>query len=229
MSSSTRMNSWHYLLVEDEHLTRSAMACAVRDAGHTLEEAGDGITGLQLALEKNYDAIILDLGLPGQTGLDVLRQVRRVKRTPVLFVSQADQVELRLEALQEGGDDFLVKPIDMRELLVRLANLVTRSHLPPVSAIRQMGSLEIDHTLHQVSLRGNPVELTTTEYDLLVYLSRIPGRLVPRTELEELLFRGIPAAGRKANILDVYILRLRKKLGRELVTTRRGLGFILNG
>ena len=143
MSSSTRMNSWHYLLVEDEHLTRSAMARAVRDAGHTLEEAGDGITGLQLALEKNYDAIILDLGLPGQTGLDVLRQVRRVKRTPVLFVSQADQVELRLEALQEGGDDFLVKPIDMRELLVRLANLVTRSHEPPVSAIRQMGSLEI--------------------------------------------------------------------------------------
>jgi DNA-binding response OmpR family regulator len=218
-----------FLIVEDQYLARRAMARALRAAGHLVTEAEDGDTALAVALSSQNDAIVLDLALPGKSGLEVLRRLREVSRVPVLFVSQADSVETRLEVLQAGADDFLIKPVDLRELQLRLENLVQRSSEAPVANGWKAGDLEVDPIARLVQVGGKPVELTVTEFDLLALLARMPGRLVPRAEMEEVLFRDIPEPGRKANILDVYILRLRRKIGEGRILNRRGVGFLLNG
>lgn len=111
-----------FLIMEDRYLARRAMARALRSAGHLVTEAEDGDTAHGVALSNRHDAIVLDLALPGKSGLEILRWLREVSRVPVLFVSQADSVETRLEVLQAGADDFLVKPVDLRELQLRLEN-----------------------------------------------------------------------------------------------------------
>ncbi len=218
-----------FLLVEDQYLARRSMSRALRGDGHLVVEAEDGETALQLALENHLDAVVMDLGLPGKNGLEVLRQLREVSRVPVLFVSQADAVETRLEVLAAGADDFLVKPVDPRELILRLENMVQRYNETPAGKGCRVGELVVDPHHRVATLAGERLDLTETEFDLLALMARVPGRLVPRSDLEEILFREIPEKGRKANILDVYILRLRRKIGRDRIANRRGVGFLLNG
>ena len=217
-----------FLLVEDQYLARRSMARALRADGHLVTEAEDGETALRLAMESRPDAVILDLHLPGRDGLDILRRIREFSRVPVLFVSQADAIETRLEVLSAGADDFLVKPVDMRELLLRLEKLVQRYNESPAEKGWRVGNLEVDPTSRTARIGDRTLDLTTTEFDLLALMARLPGRLVPRAELEEVLFRDIPERGRKANILDVYILRLRRKVGHDRIVNRRGVGFLLN-
>lgn len=205
------------------------MSRALRSEGHLVNEAEDGETALRLAAESNHDAVVLDLGLPGKSGLEVLRKLREVSRVPVVFVSQADTVETRLEVLAAGADDFLVKPVDLRELSLRLENLVQRYNEAPAEKGWRVGDLEVDPATRTARVSGEAVDLTATEFDLLAMMARMPGRLVTRSELEEVLFRDIPEPGRKSNILDVYILRLRRKIGNSRIINRRGVGFLLNG
>ena len=217
------------LLIEDESLARQVMAQSLRDHGFIVEEAEDGTTGLGLALQRPFDAVVLDLALPGATGLEIVKELRLKSRVPVLFVSQTHLLDTRLEVLEAGADDFLIKPVDLKELRLRLTNLVVRSNEPSIETVIQIGDLELDPNNRIAKLSGIKLEFSSVEFDLLHYLARHPGRLVSRPQLDQEIFNRDPQLQTKSNMLDVYILRLRRKLGSDRIVTHRGLGFSLHG
>ena len=218
------------LIVEDEYHTRMAMARKLQAGGYAVTMAEETTTGLQLALNGKHDAILLDLGLPGGGGLDLLVKLRRFSEVPVIFISRFEGLEDRLQALEAGADDFLIKPVDPREVLAKLRNIVKRTALPSSQSTTLIsGELEINLATHSASKAGQDLELTPTEFEMLVLLTRNPDRLISRDELEAVLPNRTADKAQMNNMLDVHMLRLRRKIGKELITNRRGLGFVFNG
>lgn len=205
------------------------VARGLTEQRYAVELAQDGPSGLEKAASGQYDLVILDLRLPGMSGLEVLRTLRdRGVATPVLVLTAQDSVEFKVDALRMGADDYVTKPFAMAELLARVEAISRRPKelAPPVLRI---ADLEIDTGSRQVTRAGAAVELTPKEYDVLLYLARHQGRVMSRTLITEYVWDYHFDPG--TNIVDVVINRLRKKIdqGREpkLIHTIRGVGYVL--
>lgn len=215
------------LLVEDEPDLQASLAKALREEDYAVDTADDGEDGLYKAVENNYDIIVLDVMLPKIDGWEVLKKVRaRAKRTPVLMLTARDRTADRVRGLDSGADDYLVKPFDLPELLARVRALIRRSSGIADPTIK-LGEVLVDTRARTVSLQGEEVPLTAREYALLEYLALRPGEVVSRTTLYEHLFDENDSTF--SNLLDVHVSNIRKKLGHEFITTRRGHGYCIEG
>ena len=213
------------LLVEDDELLGDGLRIGLKQAGYTVEWLKDGSTADQALQQEQFDLVVLDLGLPRQSGLEVLKNLRkRGNAVPVLILTARDSVEDRVQGLDCGGDDYLVKPFDLDELYARLRALQRRSS-GRVEPLIEYGELIVDPAAHKVSLAGNEINLSSSEFALLHYLLDNKGRVIPRSRLEEMLYGWEGEV--ESNALEVFIHHLRKKLGHDLIRTVRGVGYVI--
>jgi len=210
------------LIVEDEPDLLKALARALRDEDYAVDTANNGTDGLFNAESTDYDAIVLDVMMPQMDGWEVLSRLRKRKKTPVLMLTARDQFRDRVKGLDNGADDYVVKPFDLPELLARLRALIRRTK-GQTSSDLEIGRLKLDLKARKVFLDDEPVDLTAREYRLLEYLALHRGEVVSRTMLYEHLFDENDTT--LSNLLEVHISNLRKKLGGEFITTRRGHGY----
>jgi DNA-binding response OmpR family regulator len=212
------------LLVEDEQRMAAAMQRGLVHAGFTVDIAHDGVRGLAMACEIAYDAIVLDVMLPGLSGYEVTKRLRaRGIWTPILLASAKDGEYDQADGLDLGADDYLTKPFSFVVLLARLRALLRRSAEPrPVTLI--VGSLELDPAARSVAVEGIVVDLTAREFAMLEYLMRRPGAVVTKAEL---LAHVWDTPEVDPNAVEVYAGYLRRKLGREHLETVRGAGYRL--
>lgn len=217
------------LLVEDFPVLRESITLGLREAGFAVDEAAEGETGLWYATTNDYDVVILDLMLPRIDGLSVLKRLRAAgKRTHVLILTARDAPADRVNGLDCGADDYLVKPFVFAELLARVRALVRRRYdlKSPVIAVADM---QIDTTTRTVRRDGQVVELSGREYALLEFLASRAGQVVSRTEIWEHVYEFESEA--ESNVVDAFIRLLRKKIERphlpQLIHTRRGHGYLL--
>ncbi|HEX4119614.1 MAG TPA: response regulator transcription factor [Verrucomicrobiae bacterium] len=212
------------LVVEDEEDLRRGLEQALREEGYAVDAAGDGADALYKAETWEYDAIVLDIMLPGLDGLEILRRLRKKKTVPVLLLTARDGLGDRVRGLDLGADDYLVKPFDLGELMARIRALIRRSSGAP-NPLLTIGPVSIHTAGRTVAVDGKEIELTAREYALLEYLARRRGAVVSRTELYDHLFAEEDES--YSNLLDVHVCNLRKKLGKDLIQTRRGHGYVV--
>ena len=212
------------LVVEDDKDLNRQIVTALENAGYAVDKAFDGEEGLYLGETEPYDAIILDLGLPKVDGVAVLQGWRRAGKTePVLILTARDRWSDKDGGFDAGADDYVVKPFHIEELLARVRALLRRAAGHATSEL-VCGPVRLDTRASRVVVDGNPVKLTSHEYRLLSYLMHHQGRVVSRTELVEHLYD--QDFDRDSNTIEVFVGRLRKKLGVEIIETVRGLGYI---
>ncbi len=212
------------LAVEDEPDLLSSLTKALREDGYAVDGASDGEEGLYKAESCDYDAIVLDIMLPRLDGWELLRRLRKTKKTPVLILTARDSVRDRVRGLDAGADDYLVKPFELPELLARLRALIRRS-ASQAQARLEIGDVAIDTAARTVLRRGKAVTLTAREYALVEFLALHRGKVVTRTMLYEHLFDENDDT--LSNLLDVHVSNIRKKLGHDFITTRRGHGYCI--
>jgi DNA-binding response OmpR family regulator len=213
------------LLVEDDTRLADGVAAALEAAGFVVARSVDGEDAWFRGDTETFAAVILDLGLPGMDGLSVLRRWRETgQRFPVLILTARGDWHERVEGIDAGADDYLPKPFRMEELLARLRALVRRS-AGQASPVLRVGTLSLDTRRMQVSREGVPVHLSPTEYRLLAYLMQHAGRVVPQLELTEQLYA--QDFERESNAVEVLVGRVRRKLGADLIQTRRGFGYVI--
>ena len=213
------------LLAEDDTLLGDGLRAGLRQAGFQVDWVRDGLAAERELRAQAYAAAVLDLGLPGMDGMDVLASVRRAGITlPVLVLTARDAVPDRIKGLDTGADDYVVKPVDLDELAARLRALVRRAAGQPQELL-QAGSLQLDPAARTVQRDGEPVLLSTREFDLLQALMLNAGRVLSREQLEQHLY----SWGREveSNAVEVHIHHLRKKLGADCIQTVRGVGYLL--
>jgi two-component system OmpR family response regulator len=211
------------LLVEDDDELARRIGQALEGAGFAVDRAADGENGWAMGDEDDYDAAVLDLGLPGLPGLEVLRRWRaRQRAMPVLVLTARNTWPERVAGLNAGADDYMGKPFQAAELVARLNALLRRAS-GQASPILQRGGLTLDTTASVATIDGRTVELTATELRVLTLLLQRAGRFVSQSELAE---RAYPRdGGRESNTMEVFVARLRRKLGRDVIRTSRGLGY----
>lgn len=217
------------LLIEDSPRLQRSLGAGLRKANYAVDVVGDGREGFQKARYGEYDAIVLDLMLPGLDGLALLKKLREEgKNTHVLILTAKDTVEDRVRGLQIGADDYLVKPFAFEELLARIQALVRRGHGEKNPRLR-LGRLEIDTSARTATVSGAPVNLTPREYALLEYLARRRGAVVSRAQIERHIYDD--TAELTSNAVDSAICALRRKIDPpgmpSLIRTRRGMGYTL--
>lgn len=214
------------LVVEDDPDLSRQLKEALGEAGYAVDTAFDGEEGHFLGDTEPYDAVVLDLGLPLIDGVTVLERWRREGRMmPVLILTARDRWSDKVAGFDAGADDYVAKPFHMEEVLARVRALLRRAagHASPEI---EVGPLRLDTRAARVTIDGNPVKLTSLEYRLLAYLSHHRGRVVSRTELVEHLYD--QDFDRDSNTIEVFVGRIRKKLGVNVITTMRGLGYCLD-
>lgn len=215
------------LVVEDEPNLSRQLRRNLESAGYAVDHAPDGEEGLFLGETESYDAVVLDLGLPEIDGLEVLRRWRSAgRRMPVLVLTARDSWSDKVTGLDAGADDYLAKPFETEELVARLRALIRRAS-GNASAQLTAGDVTLDTRTGRVTKAGEAVKLTAQEYKLLSYLMHHKGKVVSRTELIEHIYD--QDFDRDSNTIEVFITRIRKKLGADLITTIRGLGYSLDG
>jgi two-component system response regulator PhoP len=217
------------LIIEDEAALREQMVRVLREAGHVVDATGEGVEGLYLGNELPLDVAIVDLGLPDLGGLEVLRQWREAGRTfPVLILTARGRWQEKVEGLEGGADDYLVKPVRMEEVIARLRALVRRS-AGWANSVLAAGNIVVDTTTQRVEVTGETVELTAYEYRLLEYFLVHAGEVLSKTELSEHLYHD--DADPDSNVLEVLVGRLRRKLDPQKalhpIETLRGRGYRL--
>ena len=220
------------LLVEDYQPLARSVAQGLREAGYAVDVAGDGEEGLALSQANPYDALVLDLMVPKVDGITILRRLRAAgSKVGVLIITARDQLEARVGGLDEGADDYLVKPFAFEELLARLRAVIRRRYQTTTNVIF-VGDLVIDSAARVVKRAGRGVSLSAREFALLEYLALRRGQIVSRTEVWEHVYDF--AAEPSSNVIDVYVGYLRRKLGdgeggtSRLIHTHRGLGYSLD-
>ncbi len=214
------------LVIEDEPALREQLAGALKDAGYAVDSAADGEEGHFLGDTEPYDAVVLDLGLPGLDGITVLTRWRSDGRNvPVLILTARDRWREKVAGFDAGADDYLTKPFQMEELLARVRALIRRAsgHASPVI---ECGPVAIDTRAARVSVNGEAVKLTAHEYKLISYLAHERDRVVSRTELTEHIYD--QDFDLDSNTIEVFVGRLRRKLGNDIIETVRGLGYRLS-
>jgi DNA-binding response OmpR family regulator len=213
------------LLIEDDFELVEALRPRLVGAGFAVDSAEDGVVGASLGAEPCYDAVVLDLGLPRRCGLEVLQDWRtRGIRTPVLVLTARDAWHERVDGLRAGADDYLGKPFRVEELIARLQALIRRTSGQPATALCVDG-LTLDQDRQRVVLPdGTPIELTGIEFRLLRYFMHNPDKVLTKARLLDHIYdqHAEPAS----NLLEVYVRRLRKKIGTRRLRTRRGQGYV---
>ena len=213
------------LVVEDDPDLNRQLVQALSDAGYAVDRAFDGEEGHFLGDTEPYDAVVLDLGLPGLDGIQVLERWRSGARAmPVLILTARDRWSEKVRGFDAGADDYVVKPFHMEEVLARVRALLRRAAGHPASAF-ECGPVVLDTAASRVTVEGASVRLTSHEYRLLAYLMHHMGKVVSRTELVEHLYD--QDFDRDSNTIEVFVGRLRKKLGVDVIHTVRGLGYRL--
>ena len=217
------------LVIEDSERLRRSLGRGLAKAGYAVDLAADGDAGLAFAETYDYDVVVLDLMLPGLSGLEVLQRLRSAGRdTDVLILSARDRVEDRVRGLEMGADDYLVKPFSFDELCARLQALVRRRYRAKSPRLR-VGPLEIDTTGRRVFRDGEPLALTPGEYSLLEFLAYRRGRVASQDQLLEHLHRSDSEVS--SNVIEVMVSSLRRKIHRQgespIVETRRGFGYVI--
>ena len=224
---------WHCLIVEDDQVNARYVAEGLRDLGHEAMICENAAAGLELALGRPWDVIVLDRMLPkGVDGLSILADIRRAgRKTPVIILSALAALDERVRGLKAGGDDYLAKPFAFSELAARIDALIRRAHSKPepVATCLALGDLRVDLLKRRVERAGRPVALQPREFRLLAYLMAHPRQVLTRTMLLEAVwdYRFDP----QTNVIDVHISRLRQKIDAggspPLIHTVRGVGYIL--
>ncbi|CDP51089.1 MAG: response regulator transcription factor [Devosia nanyangense] len=213
------------LVGEDDTRIAEVLASSLGRSGFEVHRESDGETIWFRADSEDFDAIILDLGLPQMDGLTVLKRWRQAGvLTPVLILTARGQWEERVEGIEAGADDYVVKPFHALEIVARMRALIRRSKGMASSRI-PFGKYEMDMRTMQVTEDGNPIDLTPQEFRLMAYLLHNRGRVVSQLEITEHIYR--QDFERESNAVEVLVARLRKRLGRDVVKTRRGFGYML--
>ncbi len=213
------------LLVEDDSLLGEGVRDGLQQLGYQVEWIQDGSQGLHAFNSGHFDLVVLDIMLPGISGIDILKQIRKSgSTTPVLLLTARDSVNDRVTGLDSGADDYLTKPFDLNELSARLRALQRRQSGRAVSIIKHKGIM-LDPAAHRVEKDGDLINLSGREYALLHYLIEHQGRTISRTRLEEILYGWDGEV--ESNSLEVFIHHLRKKLGSDLIRTIRGVGYMI--
>lgn len=214
------------LLVEDDPELARRLTAALSEAGFAVDHAADGEAGCLMGETNDFDAVVLDLGLPRLPGIEVLRRWRRAGRDiPVLILTARDAWTDRVEGLNAGADDYLGKPFQSAEVVARLRALTRRS-AGRASPVLRRGDIVLDPAASAVTLNGQAIELTARELRILTYLMHRAGRIVSQAELIDHVYALDET--RESNTIEVYIGRLRKKLGKDVIRTLRGLGYRMN-
>lgn len=213
------------LVVEDDPDLNRQLVTALSDAGYAVDSAADGEEGHFLGESEPYDAVVLDLGLPRMDGISVLESWRRNgKAMPVLILTARDRWSDKVQGFDAGADDYVAKPFHLEEVLARIRALLRRATGHSTNEL-SCGPVRLDTRAGRVTVNGNPVRLTSHEYRLLAYLMHHAGRVVSRTELVEHLYD--QDFDRDSNTIEVFVGRLRRKLGIDVIQTVRGLGYLL--
>ncbi len=217
------------LVVEDEPKLARALQKGLSEEQYAVDVAGDGDEGLHLARAKAYDLVLLDLMIPGMSGLELLRTLRAEGQdVPVLILTARDAVADRVEGLDSGADDYLTKPFSFEELLARARALLRRASPHPESQTLKVDTLELDPVTRAVQRDGAPIELSPKEFALLEYMMRHPNRVLSRTVLSEHVWGEFDTL---TNVIDVYVHYLREKIDKgqqvKLIHTVRGAGYVL--
>ena len=212
-------------MTEDDDLLGDGLKTGLKQEGYTVDWVKDGQSAENALLDNEFDLVVLDIGLPTKTGLEVLKQIRSSGRhMPVLILTAKDSVQDRVTGLDSGADDYLVKPFDLEELCARL-RVLQRRKAGRAAPMIEHGDVSLDPAAHKVYLKGEPVALSMREFALLQHLLENVGRVIPRARLEEKLYGW--DAEVESNSLEVFVHHLRKKLGTELIRTVRGVGYMI--
>ena len=213
------------LLVEDDNMIGESVVAGLECEDYAVDWVKDGNSAIIAINTTAFSLVILDLGLPGKDGIQVLREIRsRQNTTPVLVTTARDTVEDRIKGLDSGADDYLIKPYDLDELSARIRALIRRSNGRADPAIER-GNLHISPATREVTYKGQPVILSSKEYALLVALAERRGVVWSRAQLEEKLYNWDNTVG--SNAIEVHIHHLRKKLDDSAIKTVRGVGYVL--
>ena len=218
------------LLVEDDKKIASFLEKGLRESGFNVDVCHDGAEGLSLALMEEYDVAVMDIMLPLLDGLSVIEQMRKKSiQTPVLILSARQSVDDRIQGLQRGGDDYMVKPFSFSELLARVQALIRRDQKNTRPAVLTVDSLKMDLLKHEVHRGGVKIELPAKEYALLEYMMRNPEVVLSKTSILERVYDY--AFDPQTNVVDVLVCRLRTKIDkgneRKMIQTVRGIGYVL--
>jgi DNA-binding response OmpR family regulator len=213
------------LVIEDDALLGDAIQAGLKQSGYAVDWMKDGVSADQALSTEPYAAVVLDLGLPRMSGLEVLRRLRsRNVPLPVLILTAMDSVEDRIKGLDAGADDYLTKPFDLGELAARLRALIRRASGTAAPLLKVAG-VELDAAAHRVLYRDQPVELPAREFAVLHALMLSAGRVLSRAQIEEQLYSWGEEV--ESNAVEVYIHHLRRKLFPELIATIRGVGYLI--
>ncbi len=225
-------NTKHILVIEDEQRVSDLIKRGLEEQGYIVSVAFDGETGQKLALGQEVSLVIIDIMLPKRSGLDVCKELRQVKpQLPIIMLTALGTTDDKVEGFDAGANDYLTKPFDFRELLVRVRELLKRYQgtAVPETPVLRCADLELNLQTKEVSRMGQAINLTPKEFALLVYLMRHAGRVVSRAEIARDVWDTHFDTG--TNFIDVYINYLRKKVDKEFATklihTRTGMGFVL--
>ena len=214
------------LLVEDEQDLARALARSLEEAGFAVDVSHDGEDALFRIREMQYDAVVLDIMLPGLDGWTVLEQARRAEvRTPILLLTARDAVPDRVRGLNLGADDYLVKPFAVAELVARIHAIIRRSY-GGAADVYTIGDLEVDLAARQVRRGGAVIDLTAREFAILELLTRSRGAVVARAAIYDHIYD--EQTDVLSNVIDVHVAALRRKLGADLIRTRRGEGYVID-
>lgn len=211
------------LLVEDDELLGKALKAGLRQGGYTVDWVVDGESALAALDSDLFDVMVLDIGLPGLSGIEVLQRIRKQQNNiPIMILTAYDTVSDRVRGLDQGADDYLIKPFDLDEMLARLRAITRRKEGRAESEIN-IGKLKLDTATHRLSVAGTDVPITNKEFQLLEYLMSNVNKVVQRGRLEAILYGWEGTV--ESNSLEVYIHNLRKKIGQEYISTVRGVGY----
>jgi two-component system, OmpR family, response regulator len=218
------------LVIEDDVKIASFLEKGLKESGYSVDVAHDGTQGLSMALYEPYDVAVIDIMLPGLDGLCIIERMRdRHVETPVLILSARQSVDDRVQGLQRGGDDYMIKPFSFTELQARLQALIRRDKANVKSTMLQVGPLEMDLLRHEVHRENIKIELPAKEYSLLEYMMRNPDVVISKTSILEKVYDY--AFDPQTNVVDVLVCRLRNKVDKDfqhkMIHTVRGMGYVL--
>jgi DNA-binding response OmpR family regulator len=214
------------LLVEDDSLLGKAVRTGLEQQGNAVDWVQDGAAAELAAATGDYAVLVLDIGLPKQDGMTLLRKLRnKGKRLPVVIITARDEIADRIAGLDNGADDFIVKPFDLQELGARLRAVVRRANGRAASDI-VCGQLKVDPAARTVILDDKPIALTAREFAILMHLLENRGRVISKQQMQEALYSWSDEI--ESNTVEVHVHHLRRKLGRELIKTMHGMGYMID-